>query len=232
MASKFDYDNFLIFNPEGTIKQLDYIQKVTQLGNTSIALTNGKQGIIIVHVPKLSKFTLPQEKVFEICDYGLFTFSGITNDGLSIVKYLKEVALEESLVKDRKMHYLDVFDNLNIDATERSLGRYARLYGIKGLLLADYEGIKLVEWDPTGIAIETIGATIGHRGQSCFTILEECYEEIKKASLEELIKIGIRALLNAHPDPEEESLKCEDVHIYVLEEGKKNYTVDPSKYMC
>ncbi len=232
MASKFDYDNYLMFNPEGTIKQLEYILKVTQLGNTSIALTNGKCGVIISHVPKLSKFTLSQEKVFEITDYALFTFSGITNDGLSIVKYLKESALEESIVMGRKMHYLDVFDNLNIDAAERSLISNSRLYGVSGLLLIDYDGIKLVEWNPTGIAIEIIGSSIGHRNQSCLTILEEKCDEIKNASLDDLIKIGIKALMNAHPDhKEEETLKVEDVYIHVLEKDKKYYTVDSTNYM-
>ena len=83
------FDSELLFNQEGRIKQLEFIKKTTELGNTTVALSNSKIGVLIVHVPKRTKLAEPQEKVFEINSKTLFTFSGITNHGLSIVRYLK-----------------------------------------------------------------------------------------------------------------------------------------------
>jgi 20S proteasome subunit alpha 6 len=102
---------------------------------------------------------------------------------------------------------------------------------VAGILLIDSDGIKLVEWDPTGMAREAYGVTIGHRAQSCRTILEDSCEELPDASIEELIKIGIKSLANAHPDPDEGTLKVEDVYIYVIEAGKGCSTMDATQYM-
>lgn len=231
MAGGFDYDSYLMFNPEGKIRQLDYIKRTTDLGNTCLALCNRDAGVLIAHVPRRSKLAEPQEKVFRISDSALFAFSGITNDGLSIVDYLKTSALHEGVIKDRDIHYLEVFDELCMDAARRTLVDSSRLLGASGILLIDSDGVRIVEFDPAGIAREAVGVSIGHRSQSCRTILEDCCDDMAAASADELIKMGIRALSNAHPDPEEETLRVEDVYIYVLEAGRGHRTASAGDYM-
>jgi 20S proteasome subunit alpha 6 len=227
MAGVVDYDSYLIYNPTGKIKQLDYIKRTTELGNTSIALCNKNVGIIIAHVPRRSKLAEHQNKIFKINDNSLFTFSGITNDGLQMVDYLKTASLVEDVIKDRPIHYLDVFEDLCMDAAERTMSEGSRMYGASGILMMDYDGIKIVEFEPTGIAREVIGVSMGNRSQSCRTILENEHAQFKNASLDELLSIGMKALTNAHPDPEENSLKLEDVQIYAIEAGKGIAKIDP-----
>jgi 20S proteasome subunit alpha 6 len=227
MFGLFDYDTELLFNPEGRIKQLEFIKKTTELGNTTIALCNSDIGILIAHVPKRTKFAEPQHKVFEINDKTIFTFSGITNDGLSIVRYLKSQSVFENVIKDRDLHHLTCFESLCFDASVRTFFGSDRLYGVAGVLMTDFDGIKLVEFEPAGYVREVIGVSIGNKSQSCRTILENESELIKNGNENELIGIGLKALRNAYPDPDEQALKQEDICIYIIEKGKGIRIVEP-----
>lgn len=227
MHGVFDYDSELLFNPEGRIKQLEFIKKTTELGNTTVALCNSKCGVLIAHVPKRSKLAEPQQKVFEINEKTLFTFSGITNDGLSIVRYLKAQSVFENVIKDREMHHLACFDSLCFDASLRTISSPSRLYGVAGILLTDYNGVKIVEFEPAGYVREVIGVSIGNKSQSCRTILEDHHNIIKEGEEEDLIRLGLKALRNAYPDPDEEALNQNDIFIYVLEADKGVKVVDP-----
>lgn len=219
MAAGFDYDSYLVYNTEGKIKQLEYIKKTTELGNISIALGNSNCGVLITHTPPRSKLAERQQKVFEINPQTLFTFSGITNDGLNIVRYLKTHSVFEDVIKDRPLHHLASFDSLCINAALRTLTGSERVYGVAGVLMTDYEGIKIVEFEPAGYVREVIGSCIGSSSQSCRTILEEEYEQIAGASEENLINLGLKALKNAFLDPEEHPLLSEDVTIFVITAG-------------
>lgn len=221
MSSAFDYNNHLIFNPEGKIKQLEYIKKTSELGNISLALGNKKFGVLITHTPPRTKLAEKQQKAFEINDKTLFTFSGITNDGLSIVKYLKSKSVYENVIKDRELHPVAAFESLCTDAAIQTLNGGHRIYGVMGILMTDYDGIKIVEFDPSGYAKEVKGSCVGNNCQSCITILEEEHSSIDGASEDELINLGLKALQNAFADPEENDLKGEDVTIFVMETGKK-----------
>lgn len=226
MIGGFDYDSELIFNPEGRIKQLEFIKKTAELGNTSIALCNSQFGVLIVHVPRRTKLAEPQQKVFEINEKSLFTFSGITNDGLTMVRYLKSQSVFENVIKDRDLHHITCFDSLSFDAALRTISGSSRMYGATGILMTDYHGIKLVEFEPSGYVREVIGISIGNKSQSCRTILEDECERIKQGDEETLISVGLRALKNAYPDPDENTLNSEDIYIYVMEANKGIRMVD------
>lgn len=226
MFGIFDYDSELLFNPEGRIKQLEFIRKTTELGSTTVALCNSKIGVLIAHVPKRTKLAEPQQKVFEINSKTLFTFSGITNDGLSIVRYLKSQSVFENVIKDRDLHHLACFDSLCFDAALRTIYSPNRLYGVAGVLMTDFNGIKVVEFEPTGYVREVVGVSIGNKSQSCRTILEDQVKTIKGGQEKDLIRLGLRALRNAYPDPDEHALRREDVYVYVMEENKGIRMVD------
>lgn len=220
MPINFDYSNYLVFDPEGKIKQLDYAKKTSELGNISIALCNRNFGVLITHTPNRSKLAEKQQKVFEINSKTLFTFSGITNDGLSIVRYLKNQSVFEDVIKDRSLHHLSCFDKLCTDAAMQTLSGNNRIYGVMGILMTDYEGIRITEFEPTGYVREVVGSCIGSNSQSCRTILEDEFDIINSATLNDLISLGIRALKNAFLDPEENLLKNEDIGVYAIETGK------------
>jgi 20S proteasome subunit alpha 6 len=230
MSQVFDYNSELLFNPEGKLKQLEFIRKTTELGNTSIALCNSKFGVLLAHIPSRSKLAEPQQKVFEINEKTIFAFSGITNDGLSIVRYLKSQSVFENVIKDRSLHHLTCFDSLCFDAALRTIQSENRLYGVSGILMTDSNGIKITEFEPAGYVREVIGVSIGNRSQSCRTILEHECENIKNANDNELIEIGMKALRNAYPDPKEDSFKTSDVYVFVMEQGKPVKKLDSSSF--
>lgn len=229
MASYTDYNNHIIYNPEGKIKQLEYIKNTISLGNTVVALKNEKVGVIVTHNIKRSTFAEHQKKVFKINNYSLFSFSGITNDGNKIVKYLKYKYVNEHVIKERKMHPVHVFDDLCYDASFRTLVNGNRLYGVEGFLLTDYDGISLTSFNPVGVAYEVKGLSIGNRSQSCRTILEDECHEFDNFDVEQLIFTGLKSLKNAYP--EDGLLTSENVEIWVLEKGKQAVQVDAAKYL-
>jgi 20S proteasome subunit alpha 6 len=230
MSGVFDYNSELLFNPEGKIKQLEFIKKTTELGNTTIALCNPNIGVLVAHIPSRSKLAEPQQKVFEINEKALFAFSGITNDGLTIVRYLKSQSIFENVIKDRYLHHISCFEDLSFDATLRTINPQNRLYGVGGILMVDFEGIKISEFEPTGYVREVIGVSIGNKSQSCKTILEHEYENIKTGNEQDLIQIALKALKNAYPDPKDDGLNPSDVYIFVMEKDKSFKTVDSGFY--
>lgn len=215
MESQTDYTNYIIYNPEGKIKQLEYINNTVQLGSTVVALKNSKVGVFVTHNEKRSKFAKQQKKIFQIDDKSLFSFSGITNDGTKIVKYLKNNTVYENIRKGRNIHPIHVFDDLCLDACFRTLVNGKRLYGVQGLLLTDYDGISLVLFDPKGSAKEVCGMSIGNRSQSCRTILEDTCETFEELNVEQLVDLGIKSIKNAFPEPG--ALNSDNVDIWVLE---------------
>jgi len=229
MGNSIDYDHNMIFNPEGKIKQVEFLKQTIGLGNTCLALHNDQYGVLIAHLPPRSKLAEQQNKVFPIGENALFAFSGITNDGLAIVDYLRLNLVKEDVLKDRSIHYIDVFDDLCLHAARQALTQETRLYGAAGLLLMDYDGIKLVEFDPSGMVYELHGGSIGHRSQSCETILVDECGRFESAGYEELVTIGLRALMNAHPEASDVS--AADVCIYLLEKGECSRKLDAHDFM-
>ncbi|KAI5149278.1 20S proteasome subunit alpha 6 [Enteropsectra breve] len=231
MAGAVNYEHYLMYNPEGHVKQMEFARKSSELGSTCLALCNKRVGVIVAHIPLRSKLAEPQDKVFKISDKAQFAFAGITNDGLLIVDYLKQQVLQEEVLKERPIHHLHVFDDLCADAASCSLQGHKRMLGAAGMLMMDFEGIKITEFDPMGLALDVVGVAIGNRSQSCRTILEEKCDSFSDCSLEELISIGISALTNAYPDPQENLLHSKDVYIHVIEADKGVRTVDAREYM-
>lgn len=231
MSWAVNLENLAQFNAEGKLKQVEYASRAADLGSTCLALSNDKLGIIIAHVPLASKLAKPQDKIFKITEEAVFTFSGITNDGMKVVKYLKDNALYESIFRDRSIHYLEVFDDFSFEAARRSLGGGLRMYGMQGIFMMDYDGIKIMHLASIGTITETYGASIGYRAQSCNSILEDELANFEDASEDELIRIGMRALWNAFPDPDENRITPDEIQIVVLESGKGLKYVDASHYM-
>ncbi|WUR02171.1 proteasome subunit PSA6 (PSA6) [Vairimorpha necatrix] len=229
MNSQTDYTNYIIFNPEGKIKQLEFINNTVQLGSTVVALKNKSFGVFVTYNEKRSKFALQQKKIFPINSKSLFSFSGITNDGTKIVKYLKNSTVFENIRKGRDIHPIHVFDDLCYSACIRTLTNGNRLYGVQGLLLTDYQGISLVLFDPKGSAKEVRGMSIGSRSQSCRTILEDECDKFEEYNKEELVRLGIKALRNAYP--ETGVLNKDNVDIWILETNQESKQIKSEEYL-
>lgn len=216
MSTMSNYDDVSVFTPEGKVKPLDYIRSTVELGNTTVALSNGSTGVIIVHTGPVVSNAFPTQKLFKISDFAAFAFSGMTNDGLEIVKYLVDEVIWHETYKNQPVHHLQLFENLSFDAAYRTVTSNKRLYGAGGVLMIRSDGVKLVEFEPTGIVQVVKALSIGSRSQSAKTILENHVDTFEKMNKDELIKVGLEALKNAHPD---ECLCRENVEIWCLEDS-------------
>lgn len=229
MAWVTDYKNHIIFNPEGKIKQMEFISNTTSLGNTVLALNSKKTGVFITYNERRCKLAEHQKKIFKINDYTLFSFSGITNDGLNIVDYLIDRSVHEKVIKERKIHPIHVFDDFVAETVSRTVSNNVRLFAIDGLLMTVHEGIRLVLFESVGTVKEVRGMSIGNRCQSCRTVLETECLNFEEMSRDQLITTGIKALRNAYPEPG--ILNKDNVDIWVLDETDGVYQIESQTYL-
>ncbi|KAM0676868.1 Proteasome subunit alpha type-6 [Binucleata daphniae] len=207
-----DYNYFSTFSPDGTLKPLSHLRKSHTLGTTALAITSPSFGLIIAQ--KQTK------KVFKISDNSLFTFSGITNDGLHLVNYLINKQVEANILKNRNIN-LQSFDDFLYDAGMRLMMNGSRPFGVKGLYISYTDKLTLFEIDSEGVN-ECKAMSIGERGQSARTVLEK--EVHDNMSEEEVINVGIKAIKNALTDITKES-----VEMYGIKESGC-YEIDVSQY--
>lgn len=191
-----DYDYVSLYSPEGKILPLENILKSVELGTTAVAMISKDTGIIVAHTPKTDN-AYPQCKVFKISKHALFTFSGITNDGLQIVDYLVNKTINERILKDRNIDD-DVFEDLSVSAGYRTMYEGTRPFGAGGILVLYNEGIKLINFMPTGECNDCLAVSIGHRSQSARTVLDSTYQA--NMNDDDLIKLGIQSMLYAVND--------------------------------
>eukprot|EP00866_Antonospora_locustae_P002603 jgi/Antlo1/2603/1479 len=214
MSTMSSYDDVSVFTPEGKVKPLDYIKSTVELGNTTVALSNVRTGVIVVHTGPVVSNAFPTQKLFQISDFAAFAFSGMTNDGLEIVSYLVDEVIWHETYKNQPVHHLQLFENLSFDAAYRTVTSNKRLYGAGGVLMIRTDGVKLVEFEPTGIVQVAKAVSVGSRSQSAKTILENYVNNFENMDKEQLIRVGLEALKNAHPD---ERLCKENIEIWCLE---------------
>lgn len=228
MPTITNYDNVSLYTPDGKVKPLSYVLRSVELGTITLAITNNKLGIIIAYLGPKSKNMVPIQKIYKINKNTLFTFAGITNDGLEIVNYLHEQSLKENILKDRFIDPIYVFDNLSARAGLRTLYGADRMFGVGGLLLTYNNGVRVVQFEPTGNVLEVKAMSIGNRSQAARTILENNIENIDQMDINEMVQFGLTALRNAHAD--NETITDETVEIWMLNGDNEVQKLDNSEF--
>lgn len=203
------YDDVSLFSPDGKVKPLEYIKGAVEMGTTAVALKSSNCAVLLAHLGQPGPRS---KKIFKISDSVLFCFSGITNDGLTLVEYLLHEDTWQDVYKKRSISAKTVFEGMSVDASLRTMYNRNRMFGAAGILLAMDKEIDLIEWEPTGLYKNVIGVAIGHRSQSARTVLEEV--DFQNMRIDELVSVGLDALKNAHPD---EELGSENVEIWAVD---------------
>lgn len=222
MSSTTNYNYVHIYTPEGKVNPISNIIKSVELGTIAIAITSKEAGIILAHSPGTAT-AYPQNKIFKISPKTLFTFSGITNDGLFMVDYLINKTINEHVYKNRDINE-EVFDELSYSASFRTICFSSRPLGVGGLLLVAGESVELLEFMPTGVVNSCYAMSIGNRSQSAKTVLEREYKD--GMSMNEMVCLGIKAMKNAIND-----LKKEDVMIWGVGKENEAYEISADRYL-
>ncbi|EPR78067.1 20S proteasome alpha type-1 subunit [Spraguea lophii 42_110] len=193
------YDNYSIFAPEGKVRSFSSVENTVSLGNICLGIVSKDYGIIIGYMGEDNGLQYLSPKIHRITNNSIFSFAGITNDGLEIVNYLLHKSVEEDVGRDRELDPMCVFDDYSFSAAEKGVFVSKRLCGAGGMLLSWYNNnIYLVEISPLGVIRRMKASAMGHRSQSAKTILQKSVEEINSMDLKELIHLGVDSIKNTN----------------------------------
>jgi 20S proteasome subunit alpha 6 len=155
-----------------------------------------------------------QKKIEKIDEHMGVAISGLTADGRSIVKYLRNEALNNKYVYGQNIQAGRVVLDL-ADMHQQCTQSYVRRpYGV-GLLVGAYDqtGPHLYVTEPSGNYFEYLAMAIGSRSQTSRTYLEKEYKTFPDASLEQLVKHAIKALAVSLAGDSELDVNCTSVAV-------------------
>lgn len=147
------------------------------------------------------------------------TISGLTADARILSRYMRTECLNHKYSLDTPMpvnRLIGILGNKMQVCTQRY---DRRPYGV-GLLVAGYDdqGPHIYQTCPSANYFDCKAMSIGARSQSARTYLEKHLDEFLNASLEELIKHGLRALRDTLPN--EVDLSTKNVSIGLVGENQ------------
>lgn len=121
--------------------------------------------------------------------------AGLASDARVLSNFLKSQSLSSRMTFGRALPVERAASAIGDRAQTNTQHYGKRPYGV-GLLIAgvDESGPHLFEFQPSGMTQEMVACAIGARSQMARTYLERNLENFEKASREELVKHGLRAL--------------------------------------
>jgi 20S proteasome subunit alpha 6 len=164
-------------------------------GSACVGVTSATHVVLAALKRSPSELAGYQQKVFRLDEHMGMCISGLTADGRSLCRYMREECLSHRFVYDSAMPterlVLDVADKHH----QCTLTASRRPYGV-GLLVAgvDRTGPHLFQTDPTGNYFEYRAAAMGARSQSAKTYLERKFEALRDCSRDDLVRHAVAAL--------------------------------------
>jgi 20S proteasome subunit alpha 6 len=164
-------------------------------GSACVGVTSATHVVLAALKRSPSELAGYQQKVFRLDDHMGMCISGLTADGRSLCRYMRDECLSHRFVYDSAMPterlVLDVADKHH----QCTLTYSRRPYGV-GLLVAGFDrtGPHLFQTDPTGNYFEFRAAAMGARSQSAKTYLERKFESMRGCSRDDLVRHAVAAL--------------------------------------
>ncbi|MEW5301049.1 MAG: hypothetical protein WDW38_009381 [Sanguina aurantia] len=183
------------WSPQGRLFQMEYAMEAVKQGSCAVGLKSDTHVVLATLKRSQSELSSYQRKMFKIDDHMGMAMAGLAGDARGLCKYMRNEAINHKFVYDSALPVgrlvKQVADKSQI-CTQRS---WKRPYGV-GLLVAGHDatGPHLFNTCPSGNYYEYKAMAIGARAQAAKTYLEKHYESFPKATLEELIAHGLRAL--------------------------------------
>ncbi|MBX8640077.1 MAG: hypothetical protein KIS29_07060 [Thermoplasmata archaeon] len=180
-----NYDDELVFSPEGRIYQLEYARNAVIRSFTSVGISC-KDGVLICcgkPVPeKLQPLRTDTRKIFEIGERVILTYSGLIADGNLVIDVIREakprnnMQLKESI---RRAYRPFLYE------------RNKRPLGVGFLIGSLLEKPVIFYADPAGGISEYKAAAMGSGADDATSLLETKYREMTTVNAE---KLAIEAL--------------------------------------
>jgi 20S proteasome subunit alpha 6 len=216
--NQYDSD-VTVWSPQGRLHQVEYAMEAVNLGSATVGLKSKTHGVLIALKRASSELSAYQKKVINIDDHIGITISGLTADARILSRYMRTECLNYKYSHDTHLPLNRLISQLG-NKMQLCTQRYDRRpYGV-GLLVAGYDdqGAHIYQTCPSANYYDCKAMSIGARSQSARTYLEKHLDEVASASLEELIKHGLRALRDTLPP--EVDLTTKNVSIGYVGKGQ------------
>ncbi|KAI5703824.1 proteasome subunit alpha type-1 isoform X2 [Diaphorina citri] len=222
--NQYDSD-VTVWSPQGRLHQVEYAMEAVKQGSATVGLKNKTHAVIIALKRAASELAAHQKKIIVIDDHMGLSFAGLTADARILARFMRMECLN---YKYAHKDTLPVFRLISIVGNKMQVctQRYdKRPYGV-GLLVAGYDdaGPHIYQTCPSSNYYDVKAMAIGSRSQSARTYLEKRLADFPEASLEEIVKHGLRALRDTLPNDSE--LTTKNVSIGLVGQNQKFKTLD------
>jgi len=192
--NQYDSD-ITIWSPQGRIHQIEYAMEAVKQGSAAVGLRSNEYAVILGLKRSSDELAAYQKKLIRIDDHMGIAIAGLTSDARVLSNFMRNECMKSKLNFNRPLPVEDVVTSLSEKSQVNTQHYGKRPYGV-GLLIAGYDktGPHLYEYSPSGNCYDYIAMSIGSRSQSARTYFEKFYKTFAEASLDDLIKHGLRAL--------------------------------------
>lgn len=222
--NQYDSD-VTVWSPQGRLHQVEYAMEAVNLGSATVALKNKSHALLVALKRASSELSAYQKKIIPIDKHIGITISGLTADARMLSRYMRTECLNYKYSHDTLLPVNRLISQLG-NKMQVCTQRYDRRpYGV-GLLVAGYDenGPHIYQTCPSANFYDCKAMAIGARSQSARTYLEKHIDEFASASIEELIKHGLRALRDTLPP--EVDLTTKNVSIARVGKGEEFKILD------
>lgn len=192
--NQYDSD-ITIWSPQGRIHQIEYAMEAVKQGSAAVGLRSNDYVVILGLKRSSDELAAYQKKLIRIDDHMGIAIAGLTSDARVLSNFMRNECMKSKFNFNRPLPVEDVVTSLSEKSQVNTQQYGKRPYGV-GLLIAGYDktGPHLYEYSPSGNCYDYIAMSIGSRSQSARTYFEKFYKTFAEASLDDLIKHGLRAL--------------------------------------
>jgi len=203
------YDNDVtVWSPQGRIHQIEYAMEAVKQGSATVGLKSETHAVLVALKRAPSELSAHQKKILPIDTHVGISIAGLTADARLLSKYMRTECYNSHFAYGCSLpiaRLVAMVGNKSQIPTQR-YGR--RPFGV-GLLVAGYDeqGPHIYQTCPSANYFDCKAMAIGARLQSARTYLERNLEAFPTASLDDLIKHGLRALRDTLPNEVELTTK-------------------------
>ncbi|XP_030844373.1 proteasome subunit alpha type-1 [Strongylocentrotus purpuratus] len=203
------YDNDVtVWSPQGRIHQIEYAMEAVKQGSATVGLKSKTHAVLVALKRASSELSSHQKKIIPIDDHIGISIAGLTSDARMLSKFMRTECLNSRYAYETPLPVSRLVSEIG-NKSQINTQRYGRRpYGV-GLLVAGYDemGPHIFQTCPSANYFDCKCMAIGARSQSARTYLEKKIDDFQTATLEELVKHGLRALRDTLPNESELNTK-------------------------
>jgi len=218
------YDNDVtVWSPQGRLHQVEYAMEAVKQGSATIGLKNEDYAVLLALKRASSELSAHQKKIIPIDRHVGVSLAGLTADARVLSKFMRSECLNHRFAYDAPLSIAKLVTCMGNRMQSCTQGYDKRPYGV-GLLIAGYDdsGPQIYQTCPSANFYNCKAMAIGARSQSARTYLEKHLDSFKQASLDDLVRHGLRGLRDCLPN--DVDLSSKNVSIAIV--GKdRNFTI-------